>query len=61
MLPPASILLGVTLSYLMQTIWFVTPEMIAGAPKWLDTDRWGHHSEDCPPRPGPHRELTSIP
>jgi uncharacterized protein (TIGR03435 family) len=31
---------GVTLSYLIQTIWFVTPEMIVDAPKWLDTDRW---------------------
>jgi uncharacterized protein (TIGR03435 family) len=31
---------GVTLSYLIQTIWFLTPDMIVGAPKWLDTDRW---------------------
>jgi hypothetical protein len=31
---------GVTLSYLIQTIWFVTPERIVDAPKWLDTDRW---------------------
>lgn len=31
---------GVTLGYLIQTIWFVTPEMIVGAPKWLETDRW---------------------
>jgi uncharacterized protein (TIGR03435 family) len=31
---------GVTLSYLVQTVWFVTPEMIADAPKWMDTDRW---------------------
>jgi uncharacterized protein (TIGR03435 family) len=31
---------GVTLSYLIQTIWFITPDMIVDAPKWLDTDRW---------------------
>jgi uncharacterized protein (TIGR03435 family) len=31
---------GLTLSYLIQTIWFITPDMIVGAPKWLDTDRW---------------------
>lgn len=31
---------GLTLSYLIQTIWFVTPEMVVGAPKWFDTDRW---------------------
>ncbi len=31
---------GVPLSFLIQTIWFVTPEMIVGAPKWLDADRW---------------------
>jgi uncharacterized protein (TIGR03435 family) len=31
---------GVTLSYLLQNIWFITPEMISGAPKWLDVDRW---------------------
>jgi uncharacterized protein (TIGR03435 family) len=31
---------GVTLGYLIQPLWFVTPEMIVDAPKWLDTDRW---------------------
>lgn len=31
---------GVTLSYLIQTIWFVTPEMMVNAPKWLNSDRW---------------------
>jgi uncharacterized protein (TIGR03435 family) len=31
---------GVTLSFLIQTIWFMTPEMIVGAPKWFDTARW---------------------
>jgi uncharacterized protein (TIGR03435 family) len=31
---------GLTLSFLIQTIWFVTPDGIPGAPKWLDTDRW---------------------
>jgi uncharacterized protein (TIGR03435 family) len=31
---------GVTLSFLLQNIWFVTPEMIVGAPKSIDTDRW---------------------
>lgn len=31
---------GVTLSFLIQTIWFVTPEMIVGAPKWVETERW---------------------
>ncbi len=31
---------GLTLGFLIQTIWFLTPDMIVGAPKWLDTDRW---------------------
>ena len=31
---------GVTLSFLIQTIWFITPDMIVGAPKWVDTERW---------------------
>lgn len=31
---------GVTLSFLIQTIWFITPDMIVGAPKWMDTERW---------------------
>jgi uncharacterized protein (TIGR03435 family) len=31
---------GITLSYLIQTIWFVTPEMVVGAPQWFDTQRW---------------------
>ncbi len=31
---------GVTLSFLLQTIWFVTPDMIVNPPKWLDADRW---------------------
>jgi uncharacterized protein (TIGR03435 family) len=31
---------GVTLGFLIQTIWFMTPDMIVGAPKWLDTERW---------------------
>jgi uncharacterized protein (TIGR03435 family) len=37
---PSVNIAGVTLSFLIQNIWFVTPEMIAGAPKWLDDDRW---------------------
>jgi uncharacterized protein (TIGR03435 family) len=31
---------GLTLGYLIQTIWFVTPDMMVGAPKSLDTERW---------------------
>lgn len=31
---------GITMSYLIQTIWFVTPDMVAGAPQWFDTQRW---------------------
>jgi uncharacterized protein (TIGR03435 family) len=31
---------GATLGFLIQTIWFITPDMIVGAPKWLDTERW---------------------
>lgn len=31
---------GLTMSYLIQTIWFLTPEQIVGAPKWFDTQRW---------------------
>ena len=39
--PPGGLnIQGLTLSYLIQTIWFITPDMIVGAPKWLDTDRW---------------------
>jgi len=37
---PSVNIAGVTLSYLIQNIWFITPEMIVGSPKWLDTDRW---------------------
>lgn len=31
---------GLTLSYMIQTIWFLTPDMIVGAPAWLDKNRW---------------------
>ncbi len=31
---------GATLSDMLQEIYFVTREMIAGAPKFIDTDRW---------------------
>ena len=31
---------GLTLSFMIQSIWFLTPDMIAGAPTWLDRDRW---------------------
>ena len=37
---PSVNIAGVTLSFLIQNIWSTTPEMIAGGPKWLDTDRW---------------------
>jgi uncharacterized protein (TIGR03435 family) len=37
---PSVNIAGATLSFLLQNIWFVTPELIAGAPKWLDADRW---------------------
>ena len=37
---PSVNIAGVTLSFLIQNICFITPEMIVGAPKWLDTDRW---------------------
>lgn len=37
---PSVNIAGVTLSFLIQNIWFLAPEMIVGAPKWLDTDRW---------------------
>ncbi len=39
-LTPGVNIQGVSLSFLMQNIWFVTPELIAGAPKWLDTEHW---------------------
>jgi len=52
---------GLTLSFLIQTIWFVTPDMIIGAPKWLDTDRWDITAK-VPGAPGspPQMDMDSM-
>jgi uncharacterized protein (TIGR03435 family) len=51
----------VTLGYLIRTIWFVTPEMIAGAPKWLDTDRWDIVAKVAPsPGSAPRTDMDSL-
>ncbi len=31
---------GVTLKFLIEQVWNITDDMLAGAPKWLDDDRW---------------------
>ncbi len=52
---------GVTLSYLIQTIWFVTPEMIVDAPKWLDTDRWDIVAKvSSTPGSAPRTDMDSL-
>jgi uncharacterized protein (TIGR03435 family) len=52
---------GLTLSFLIQTIWFVTPDMIMGAPKWLDADRWDITAK-VPGVPGspPQMDMDSL-
>ncbi len=52
---------GVTMSFLIQTIWFITPDMIAGAPKWLDTARWDIEAK-APSAPGspPQMDMDSL-
>jgi uncharacterized protein (TIGR03435 family) len=52
---------GVTLSFMLQNIWFVTPEMIVDAPKWLDTDRWDIVAKVATePGTTPRTDLDSI-
>jgi uncharacterized protein (TIGR03435 family) len=52
---------GVTLSFLIQSIWFITPEMIVGAPKWLDTDRWDIVAKvAAAPGSAPQTDLDSM-
>jgi uncharacterized protein (TIGR03435 family) len=52
---------GVTLSFLIRNIWFITPEMIVGAPKWLDTDRWDIVAKVAtPPGSAPQTDLDSM-
>jgi uncharacterized protein (TIGR03435 family) len=52
---------GLTLSFLIQTIWFITPEMIAGAPKWLDTDRWDITAKvSAAPGAAPQTDMDSL-
>lgn len=52
---------GLTLSFLIQTIWFITPEMIAGAPKWLDTDRWDITAKvAAAPGAAPQTDMDSL-
>jgi uncharacterized protein (TIGR03435 family) len=52
---------GLTLSYMIQTIWFLTPEMVAGAPKWFDTDRWDIVAKvAAEPGSAPRTDLDSM-
>jgi uncharacterized protein (TIGR03435 family) len=52
---------GLTLSYMIQTIWFLTPEMIASAPKWFDTDRWDIVAKvAAEPGSAPRTDLDSM-
>jgi uncharacterized protein (TIGR03435 family) len=52
---------GITMSYLIQTIWFVTPEMIAGAPQWFDTQRWDITAKvSSTPGSAPPTDLDSM-
>jgi uncharacterized protein (TIGR03435 family) len=52
---------GLTLSYMIQTIWFLTPDMVAGAPKWLDTDRWDIVAKVAPePDSAPRTDFDSM-
>lgn len=40
---------GLTLSFMIQTIWFLTPDMIVGAPASLDKYRWDVPRCSIPP------------
>ncbi len=52
---------GLTMSYLIQTVWFVTPEMIAGAPQWFDTQRWDIAAKvSSTPGSAPPTDLDSM-
>jgi uncharacterized protein (TIGR03435 family) len=52
---------GLTLSYMIQTIWFLTPDVVAGAPKWFDTDRWDIVAKVAPePDSAPRTDLDSM-
>lgn len=52
---------GLTLGFLIQTIWFVTPDMIVGAPKWLDDDRWDISAKIASaPGSGPVTDMDSL-
>lgn len=58
---PSVNIAGVTLSFLIQNIWFVSPEMIVGAPKWLDTDRWDIVAKvAAAPGAAPRTDLDSM-
>jgi uncharacterized protein (TIGR03435 family) len=52
---------GLTMSYLIQTIWFVTPEMVASAPPWFDTQRWDITAKvSSTPGSAPATDLDSM-
>jgi uncharacterized protein (TIGR03435 family) len=52
---------GLTLSFLIQTIWFITPDMIVGAPKSLDADRWDIAAKvSAAPGGAPQTDLDSM-
>ncbi len=43
---------GITLKFIIENLWNVTDEMLIGAPKWLDEDRWDVVAKMPPPEPG---------
>lgn len=53
--PNGLVIQGLTINYMLQTIWFLTPERIAGAPAWLDKDRWDINAKIAASPDGPSR------
>lgn len=52
---------GLTLSFMIQTIWFLTPDMIVGAPAWLDKNRWDISARVATtPGSGPPTDMDSM-
>ncbi len=52
---------GMTLKNLIEQAWDVTDDMLAGAPKWLDTDRFDIVAKTAPPgKNGPMMDIDSV-
>jgi uncharacterized protein (TIGR03435 family) len=52
---------GLTLGLLVQSIWFITPQMIVGAPEWFDTQRWDISGKiSSTPGAAPQTDLDSM-